>query len=182
MDNLPIGFQLIRNAITECGEIIKWMESQPEQWGRSLVVDAQGNDIESAARTSDQFKWPMHSFRNPTCVHNANAAVFHHLDAYGQRFNFPWFDIDPVSVQRYEIGQHHEVHVDHGPATPRIVSALVYLNTVHEGGETYFPNFDLAFKPEEGTLLIFPSNFIYAHSALAPRSNRKYSVAYWARG
>jgi prolyl 4-hydroxylase len=111
-----------------------------------------------------------------------NEIVWRSFDEYAKQWDFPFVDIENVSVQRYEPAQKYDVHTDAGPGLPRVCSALVYLNTVEFGGETYFPHFDYKVTPVEGTLVIFPSNYVYAHAALPPKTEVKYAAAYWARG
>jgi hypothetical protein len=50
------------------------------------------------------------------------------------------------------------------------------MNDNYEGGGIYFRLQDLMFKPEEGDLIIFPSNFMYPHRAMPVESGTKYSV------
>jgi hypothetical protein len=41
-----------------------------------------------------------------------------------------------------------------GANVTRLFAFILYLNTVEEGGETEFPDFNYKCKPEEGKLLI----------------------------
>ena len=41
--------------------------------------------------------------------------------------------------------------------------ALTYLNDNYEGGEIYFPDYDLIIKPEVGELILFPGTDRYIH-------------------
>lgn len=59
----------------------------------------------------------------------------------------------------------------------RYLVILWYLNDVAEGGETEFPDLELAVKPKAGRLLIFPPFWMYRHTALAPVSNPKYILS-----
>lgn len=60
----------------------------------------------------------------------------------------------------------------------RILTFLWYLNTVEEGGETEFIN-GKKIKPQEGSLLIFPSDWSYVHRGNMPLSNDKYICTGW---
>ncbi len=47
-------------------------------------------------------------------------------------------------------------------AKPSItIGALVYLNDDYEGGEIYFPEYDIEIKPKYGDLVIFPCHFMH---------------------
>lgn len=37
----------------------------------------------------------------------------------------------------------------------RVATVLIYLNTVSEGGGTFFPKLNVRFLPQEGTALVF---------------------------
>ena len=70
-------------------------------------------------------------------------------------------------------------HADSGPGMQRIFSAVLYLNDVNEGGETYFNNFDVSVSPKSGRLVMFPANFMYTHEARTPISNDKFALVTW---
>ena len=70
-------------------------------------------------------------------------------------------------------------HSDGGRSNPRAMSALLYLNDVEEGGETWFDKFELMVKPEQGKLILFPANYPYTHQALPPVSGYKYVAVTW---
>jgi hypothetical protein len=57
-----------------------------------------------------------------------------------------------------------------------IFTSIIYLNDDYEGGELYFPRFDLTIKPKQGDVLVFPSTYIYEHASLPMKSGTKYSV------
>lgn len=40
---------------------------------------------------------------------------------------------------------------------------MTYLNDDYEGGEIYFPDYDLIIKPEVGELILFPGTDRYIH-------------------
>lgn len=71
-------------------------------------------------------------------------------------------------------------HVDAAPThKSRLFSVIFYLNDVSEGGETSIM-IDGKIKniqPKRGSLLIFPSNFIYIHKGNIPISNDKYIIS-----
>jgi hypothetical protein len=72
-------------------------------------------------------------------------------------------------------------HVDSEPGIQRIFSAVLYLNTVEEGGETHFPDIGVSVKPVAGRLVMFPANYLYRHQALPPISNEKFCIVTWYR-
>lgn len=95
---------------------------------------------------------------------------------------FEGFKIDDSGymVQMYPkgVGQ-YKVHTD--AVNPdrglnRMISCVIYLNDVKEGGETEFTMHGVKFKPKRGSVLLFPSNFCYPHKGNMPISNDKYII------
>lgn len=172
----PIGFKVIDNCVSDCSAIIDWLEEQV--WQRSSTVGGI-----SEIRTSDSYTFPFLSYALPDYVSSANKAVWQAMNTYALEWDFPFTWVEDVSVQRYKASenQHYDTHQDAGPGITRVLSAVLYLNTVETGGDTFFPAFDFSVKPVEGRVALFPSNFIYAHAANPPRSGIKYAAAYWAR-
>lgn len=171
----PPGFKIIDNCIKNHSEILEWTQNQIE-WNNSKVIT--GN---SDSRTSKTLFIPMLSWSNPSLIHEMNRNIWKEIDTYAKEYNFVFSSIEDVSIQKYEIGDYYKTHIDTAREIPRIVSAVLYLNTVDEGGETYFTHFDFGVKPVAGRLVIFPSNYVYMHEARAPISNTKVAGAYWAR-
>jgi len=74
---------------------------------------------------------------------------------------------ETIQGQRYTAGQEFKPHVDwFHPQSPmwaqekdrggqRAFTAMAFLNRVEEGGETDFPQLDIAFEPRAGTLLVW---------------------------
>jgi hypothetical protein len=84
-------------------------------------------------------------------------------------------------VLRYGKDQKFDNHADDGPRYPRLVSMTAYLNDDYEGGELEYKNFGLSFKPEPGSVLIFPSNYVYQHRVIPVTSGLRYAVVNWFR-
>lgn len=80
---------------------------------------------------------------------------------------------------KYGNSKEYKQHYDDGPFINRVVSAIVYLNDNYEGGELEFPNFKIKIKPEPGMLILFPSNYAYAHIAHPVTSGTKYAIVTW---
>lgn len=107
--------------------------------------------------------------------------AFHAIYPASQDYSQYW----GVGIQYFEAfnfvkyegsGTHFNIHADHGPAYVCTVSMVGYLNDNYEGGEIYFPRFDLEIKPDAGDLLIFPSTYIYEHASKPIINGTKYSI------
>ena len=70
------------------------------------------------------------------------------------------------------------IHHSHGQqyGYPQ-VSALLYLNDDYEGGEFYVAG--KMFEPEQGSGIIFPSNFMFPHEAKAVTKGMRWSIVTW---
>ena len=169
----PVGIDVYQNAVSDCEDICNYLDTQ------KAIQSGTEIGIVPGVRNSESI---MVNFLNPyilpESVFNMNKVVWEKLNIYTKRWGISLGYIEHISVQKYEPGEgFYKTHYD---GMNRTVSALVYLNDVQEGGETVFPEFDLAVKPERGKMVIFPSNYVYRHAAMTPVSNTKYAAAIWA--
>jgi predicted 2-oxoglutarate/Fe(II)-dependent dioxygenase YbiX len=103
----------------------------------------------------------------------------------GQRIE--WFE-EP-QVLRYKPGGFYSIHADSEyfekesqlwvKCMDRDWSLLLYLNDEFEGGEIHFTKFHYKLKPRAGTLVYFPSDGRYMHTALEVTSGVRYAVVSW---
>lgn len=80
-------------------------------------------------------------------------------------------------LQRYEPGEgFFAPHIDAGSldSALRIGAAVIYFNTVDEGGGTRFPDWDETVDAVEGRILWFPAGWTHVHQGLIPLTGRKY--------
>lgn len=173
----PPAIKIIDGLLDNCNEIVKYLENRPE-WTRSKVLDI--NNV-SEKRTSESLFLPMLSWSNNDLIHEMNKSVWNEFDLYAKEYDFGFSLVEDVSIQRYQVGDYYASHVDSDINAPRIVSAVLYLNTVDLGGETKFTFFNYSVKPVAGRIVIFPSNYVYRHEALPPKKGIKIAAAYWAR-
>jgi hypothetical protein len=61
----------------------------------------------------------------------------------------------------------------------RILSFILYLNDVEEGGETEFLYQKRRVKPTKGTCVLWPASFTHVHRGNPPLSNEKYVLTGW---
>ena len=57
--------------------------------------------------------------------------------------------------------------------------AILYLNTVKEGGETEFLYQRTRISPKQGTLILFPPSWTHTHRGNPPLSGNKYILTTW---
>lgn len=117
-----------------------------------------------------------------------------------QLTNIPQENGEQFSIIRYQIGQEYQAHWDYfdpafaGSATAlarggqRIVTVILYLNDVEEGGETEFTTLNLTVKPKKGALLYF-SNVLEdgsidtntLHAGVPVKVGEKWIATKWLR-
>jgi len=83
-----------------------------------------------------------------------------------------------MHILKYEKGHYLPPHADQGISS-RVLSAIVYLNDDYEGGELNFPQSKIKFKPKAGSIIFFPSNFVYVHSIDLMTSGVRYALPLW---
>lgn len=75
----------------------------------------------------------------------------HEGDNAGKPNDFPWYDI----------------------------AGLFYLNDDYEGGELYFPNQDIQFKPKKASAYFFPGDMNYIHGVTKIESGIRYVIPFF---
>lgn len=56
-------------------------------------------------------------------------------------------------------------------------SSVLYLNDDYDGGELFFPEFNLTIKPKLGDLVTFPTNSMYIHGVKEVKYGTRYTIA-----
>jgi len=100
---------------------------------------------------------------------------------YAEKHQIPNLYHEDYSVLRYRSGQEYKAHADGSTDIGRSISAVFYLNDDYEGGEIEFVNFNIKIKPKAGSLILFPSNYPYAHIAHPVTGGTKYAIVTWIK-
>lgn len=87
---------------------------------------------------------------------------------------------DHMSILKYEQAGFLSEHIDHGVSS-RTLSVVLYLNDDYTGGEINFPHVSngITIKPEAGSAIFFPSNFVFTHSVNEISEGTRYSLPNW---
>lgn len=80
---------------------------------------------------------------------------------------------------RYRPGQFYRQHTDSFKQQPRAISCSFSLNDDYEGGEFAFFDGRLKYKAKKGSVLMFPSNFMFPHEIMKVTSGTRYSIITW---
>jgi hypothetical protein len=85
---------------------------------------------------------------------------------------------ESIHLLRYGKTGHLPAHQDQGVSS-RVLSSVMYLNDNYEGGEIEFVNSGVRIKPEAGSIIFFPSNFLYIHEVYPITEGYRYSMPHW---
>lgn len=95
---------------------------------------------------------------------------------------FPLTQIEEDSgydLLKYEVGQFYRQHTDSFKKHPRSVSCSFALNDNYEGGEFAFFDRELIYNLKKGSVIMFPSNFMYPHEIMPVTRGTRYSIVTW---
>ncbi len=100
---------------------------------------------------------------------------------------FPFFAANKFkdlgyNLQRTLPGEYYHWHVDAGPGefSDRQMVAIWYLNDVPgPGGETEFPLQEVAIRPAQGKLVLFPPFWTHVHRGVTLEKGVKYIATTW---
>lgn len=104
------------------------------------------------------------------------------IHSYAKRFPECVISIDTgYELLRYDTGFGYSRHTDDFKAEPRVISCSFCLNDEYTGGEFNMLDQGLSFKQKKGSVLMFPSNFMFPHEVAKVTSGTRYSVVTWFR-
>ena len=105
-----------------------------------------------------------------------------YLDTYRSTEIVDVFSVEMgYNLQRYNPGQgYHLLHCEnYGRGIERVLAWTLYLNTVTDGGGTYYPEYDKTIDAVEGRLCIFPAFWTHAHKGIVSNTETKYIATGW---
>lgn len=80
---------------------------------------------------------------------------------------------------RYKKGQFYIQHTDSFKNQQRSVSCSFLLNDDYEGGEFAFFDREIVISGSKGSIVMFPSNFMFPHEVMPVISGTRYSIITW---
>lgn len=106
----------------------------------------------------------------------ANTAI----GKYNEKFPLAQIEQDSgYELLRYDVGQFYVRHCDSFIRSPRTVSCSLSLNDEYDGGEFAFFDREIIVRPKKGSVLLFPSNFMYPHEIMPVTKGTRYSIVTW---
>lgn len=109
-------------------------------------------------------------------AYKSYASVYSVVDENGSHASYSF------KLQKTNPGEgYHVWHFEADTRTNcnRLLTWMLYLNDVEEGGETEFLYLHKRIKPKAGTLLIWPAAFTHTHRGNPPLSGSKYVITGW---
>ncbi|MBE1298608.1 MAG: 2OG-Fe(II) oxygenase [Alteromonadaceae bacterium] len=129
------------------------------------VIQVAKSKLEVARVTDGQIKGVNRNTRNNMLCwleHDTTPTILKICRSIAGEVGLPLSNAEPLQVNNYKTGQYFEPHYDalptpeqSGASGPRLVTALVYLNTVKKGGATFFPALGYKHPPKVGDMLLF---------------------------
>ncbi len=91
--------------------------------------------------------------------------------------------INQIDLLKYTPGGKYEIHTDHYTTVARHLSVIINLNNNYEGGDLIFTDQKekeiKRLKLDKGSVVFFPSNFMYPHKIEPITKGIRYSIVAW---
>lgn len=78
-------------------------------------------------------------------------------------------------LTKWSIGSKMDPHVDTDSQKHQHIVCMYYINDDYEGGEIFFPDYNLKIKPRSNSLIMFPGNENYLHGVLEVSKGFRYT-------
>ena len=200
VEKLALGILYIKNVIEDPSSIINDIENLEEKIKKEKY---------KSKNTHEWFKWDyddkkenktifcmkkilmspeqlQHSEKFYKEQYSISKRLFNSLDLclleYFKEYPYAEKNIkskeEKIHILKYEKSGFLPAHSDHGVSS-RILSCIMYLNDDYVGGSIVFPYAGISIKPEAGSVIFFPSNFIYIHEVEKMESGKRYALASW---
>jgi|TARA_R100000479_G_scaffold56739_1_gene26956 predicted 2-oxoglutarate/Fe(II)-dependent dioxygenase YbiX len=91
--------------------------------------------------------------------------------------------INQIDLLKYTPGNKYNFHTDHFTNSPRHLSIIMNLNDNYKGGDLVFTDQKekeiKRLKLSKGSIVFFPSNFMYPHGIESITKGTRYSIVAW---
>lgn len=165
--------------VSVCESLMKNFDQHPEL----QVLQDQGGDkfrFMQTNVTTNADKEPWKSLHSIVVSALTKGVAFYKQDTKFETVDTlpPNFAFEHVRINRTanngKDGFGHHMDVGDYASARRFVTLLFYLNDIEEGGDAAFPHLGMSMKPTQGSLLVFPSPWMFVHCGLKPISHPKY--------
>jgi len=183
--NLPLKGKIMKHLTNEAlfKELIKFIDYRAVE-KLKVRSDHETSVINTNIRNVDGYS---------LCPRKISDKIyFKHIDqiiAYCYAFykaKFPLIqtsNLNQIDLLKYEPTGKFEQHVDHYFGSYRTLTFILNLNEKYEGGDfIFYDQKDKEIKRvpcKTGTVIFFPSNFLYPHCVKPIKKGTRYSIAGW---
>jgi len=163
-----------------CDSMLEYFEK-----GESFESMTSGSKVRKHVRNSLEVNVTENTAEVDAIYDIIGEACLQYLDNYKPFLKtFGATNWEQLTVLKYPEGDgYYEWHTDSdtvGWKPPRILSVIIYLNDVEEGGATEFKFFDdIKVKPKKGRMAMFPSGWIHHHRGAKPIKGDKSILVTW---
>jgi predicted 2-oxoglutarate/Fe(II)-dependent dioxygenase YbiX len=188
---LDLGLIMVEDVFNNGNQIIEFLEnynSKSEQENNGTIwnpwVDGQNSVFCYQKRLQNKEElFTNHKYYEEELflINEINLIADKALEEYFSEYTFARANLkgrERPNILKYVKGGFLPPHQDHGVST-RALSVLIYLNDDYEGGEISFPISNITIKPKAGSVVLFPSNFLYVHTISDIVSGTRYSIPAW---
>ena len=177
----PDFIEIYDNMLTheECEEIIDYIDSSKltqgtfngeyiprikDDWEMGQMLDVPINTnkyIERALRRSVEQYWTMHP--QTRRINSWGPDLHYNLQMYNPRQGYFYSHCENAGKEN----------------SNRMLVWMIYLNTVTDGGGTYFENYDRITDAVEGRCVLWPPYWTHFHKGIVSNTQTKYIATGW---
>lgn len=175
--------KVIDGAFNDCQDFIDEIMME-DGWSNGYIGSGENTRVNTDIRDVNVLILEG-GFTAPLSWYVVSRGIMLHALDYARQYGYTVKSMEQPQVLHYSCDesarQFYKPHVDtdYVGDHKRDFSAVLYLNTVEEGGDTVFNYFGAGVQPVEGRIVFFPANYAYMHEALPPVSNDKFAVVTW---
>ena len=169
-------------ALELCDEIIDFFESNPEKHTAGKVSSGAGIGKKSTDLSVKPSQLKEEKFQLfDSYIKQLYSCYKDYTKQWPFFERYKNLEISSFNVQRYENGDHFsKTHTERDAIhIYRLFAWMTYLNDVEDGGETIFPHYQVAVKPQKGKTLIWPAEWTHAHFGEIVNQGPKYIITGW---
>ena len=86
---------------------------------------------------------------------------------------------DPNVISRFKNKSHMGPHVDNPGDNNLEFGCVIYLNDNYDGGEIFYPELNIKYKPKAGSLICHPSKSPYLHEVLPVYNGNRFIISFF---
>jgi hypothetical protein len=153
----------------QCNKLIYYFENSPNKFKKNP------SNYEGVITNLEE-----HNFLSNILIREISNYVSIH--PFLEKIYSPWTIDQQFHIQKYLPGECYSgEHMEHGKEYPyclRLLSWMIYLNTIKDSGGTKWPQQNFVTNPIQGDLYIWPAGWTHSHYGIAS-SEIKYIVTGW---